>query len=126
MIRIYTIKSKQNEYLSFIKEYQKRIPDIKIIPVTKESKIPQHYIALTEEGITYTSKEFAEMITKLNQKDINFVIGPAEGLSETITKNAQKCISLSKLTFPHEIALLLLIEQLYRAHTIKTNHPYHK
>jgi 23S rRNA (pseudouridine1915-N3)-methyltransferase len=54
-----------------------------------------------------------------------FLIAGAEGFSQEVLKASQEKISLSELTFPHKIARLLLVEQIYRAQTIRSGHPYH-
>lgn len=83
-------------------------------------------IVLDEEGEHLTSKEFAALLDKSNHKKLYFLIGGAHGHDPTTRKKANKVISLSKLTFPHQMVRLILIEQLYRAFTINNNHPYHK
>lgn len=79
-----------------------------------------------ENGPTYTSQGMANLIEKsfLKTSHITLILGPAYGLSRTLLKNNQ-LIALSSMTFQHEIAHLVLIEQLYRALTILHNHPYH-
>lgn len=88
-----------------------------------------YIIALDENGEHCSSKEFAYLIDKLtkgNHKKVHFLIGGAFGHDAATLKKAHKVISLSKLTFPHQMVRLILIEQLYRALTIINNHPYHK
>jgi 23S rRNA (pseudouridine1915-N3)-methyltransferase len=58
--------------------------------------------------------------------DLAFVIGGADGLSTQVQERANFRLSLSRLTLPHALARVLLAEQLYRAHGILTNHPYHR
>jgi 23S rRNA (pseudouridine1915-N3)-methyltransferase len=86
-----------------------------------------HMIALTEWGKKSTSVNFANWCRDLFEKPakVFFIIAGAEGFSEEVFKNCQERISLSELTFPHKIARILLVEQLYRAQTIRTGHPYH-
>ncbi len=85
-------------------------------------------IALDEHGEKFTSREFARFIKDIMQdfKTIAFIIGGPFGLAKEVKNSCDKTISLSKLTFTHELAALLLIEQLYRAETILKNLPYHK
>ena len=59
-------------------------------------------------------------------KKINFLIGDTDGISSDIKKNSDLILSLSPLTFPHELARLILIEQIYRAVSISNNSPYHR
>ncbi len=86
-----------------------------------------HLIVMSEWGKKRTSIEFADWTKDLLEKQARpiFVIGGAEGFSEELLKSAKEKISLSDLTFPHKIARILLVEQLYRAQTIRTGHPYH-
>jgi 23S rRNA (pseudouridine1915-N3)-methyltransferase len=84
-------------------------------------------IVMTEWGKKRTSVDFAAWTEDLIEKQVRpvFVIGGAEGFSEEVLKTAKEKISLSDLTFPHKIARVLLVEQLYRAQTIRMGHPYH-
>ena len=75
-------------------------------------------------GKEFTSEAFAELI-KANPNAV-FVIGGAYGLSEEIISKSKKSISLSKMTFTHEIARTLLLEQIYRAFAIINGRKYHK
>jgi 23S rRNA (pseudouridine1915-N3)-methyltransferase len=86
-----------------------------------------HIVAMSEWGKKQTSVGFAEWTKILIEKPskIFFVIAGAEGFSDEVLKAAQEKISLSDLTFPHKIARILLVEQLYRAQTIRSGHPYH-
>lgn len=86
-----------------------------------------HLIVMSEWGKKRTSVEFAEWTRDLIEKSARpiFVIAGAEGFSDEVLKAAKEKISLSDLTFPHKIARVLLVEQLYRAQTIRSGHPYH-
>ena len=86
-----------------------------------------HLIAMTEWGKRSTSVAFAEWTKTLIERPakIFFLIAGAEGFSDEVLKNCQERISLSELTFPHKLARILLVEQLYRAQTIRSGHPYH-
>ncbi len=86
-----------------------------------------HLIALTEWGKRSTSVTFAEWTKSLIERPakIFFIIAGAEGFSDELLRNCQERISLSELTFPHKLARILLVEQLYRAQTIRSGHPYH-
>lgn len=85
-------------------------------------------IALDETGKQWTTSQLAETLKKWMQTghDTAFVIGGADGLHESIKQSADTILSLSKLTFPHGLARVILIEQLYRALSIIKNHPYHR
>lgn len=86
-----------------------------------------YIIAMSEWGKKNTSVAFAEWTKGLIEKPakIFFVIAGAEGFSDEFLKQINEKISLSDLTFPHKLARILLVEQLYRAQTIRTKHPYH-
>ncbi len=85
-------------------------------------------IALDENGEQFTSVQFSKELKKYLDagKNVSFVIGGAAGLSDEVLDKAGKKISLSKMTLPHELALLTLVEQIYRAMTIDNGIPYHK
>jgi len=85
-------------------------------------------VALCVEGTQKTSEEFAGFIDRTAQTDskITFVIGGSEGLSDDVKKLAADRISFSKMTFPHQLMRIILLEQIYRAFTINNNIRYHK
>jgi 23S rRNA (pseudouridine1915-N3)-methyltransferase len=90
------------------------------------NKTPKSFkIALCSEGERFTSDSFANRLAKINS-DISFIIGSSEGLDESIKNNADLKLSLSSMTFPHRLARIMLLEQLYRAFTILNNGKYHK
>lgn len=79
-------------------------------------------------GKLYDSFQFAEFVSKAEQdaRDLVFLIGGADGYPATWRERADKLMSLSKMTFPHELARVMLAEQIYRAFTILRGHPYPK
>jgi 23S rRNA (pseudouridine1915-N3)-methyltransferase len=83
-------------------------------------------ITLEIEGQMLTTLEFVDYIDENISKNLVFVIGSSFGLSQEVKNRSNYRLSLSKNTFSHAIARLLLVEQLYRYVTIKKNHPYHK
>ncbi len=86
-------------------------------------------IALDERGKSLTSREFARTITDWGNTGIAnlcFVIGGADGLDDSILQNAHLSLSLSAMTWPHLLARVMLLEQLYRAWSLQTGHPYHR
>jgi len=86
-------------------------------------------VALTREGRGLGSRELAGWLEECavrSTREVSFVIGGAFGLGEGILQRADLRLSLSPMTLPHEVARLLLTEQLYRAGTILRNEPYHK
>ncbi|MDR1764065.1 MAG: 23S rRNA (pseudouridine(1915)-N(3))-methyltransferase RlmH [Dysgonamonadaceae bacterium] len=89
---------------------------------------PDDFVALLDErGSSFTSLKFAGWIEKkqASARRLVFVVGGPYGFSEKVYQRANEKISLSKMTFSHQIVRLLFIEQLYRAATILNNEPYH-
>jgi 23S rRNA (pseudouridine1915-N3)-methyltransferase len=120
IIEINNIKLKKANSL----EIQKR-EGVKILD--KIDKIDQVFI-LDEKGKSYNSIDFSKFIENKivnSSKNIIFIIGGAYGFSEKIYSRSNSIISLSKMTFSHQIIRLFMVEQLYRALTIINNHPYH-
>ena len=85
-------------------------------------------IVLDERGVEWTTMQLANRLEKWLQEgqDTTFVIGGADGLHESIKSSAHIQLALSKLTFPHAMARVVLAEQLYRAVSLIKNHPYHR
>ena len=85
-------------------------------------------IALDERGATPTTKQFSQQMQDWMGmgQDVAFVIGGADGLHESIKHQAHHLLALSAFTLPHGLVRVLLAEQLYRAHTLLHNHPYHR
>ncbi|MBP9743558.1 MAG: 23S rRNA (pseudouridine(1915)-N(3))-methyltransferase RlmH [Burkholderiales bacterium] len=85
-------------------------------------------IALDERGKQLNSIKFAGQLdwVSLHYKSIVFIIGGADGIDEDLKQSANLIMQLSHLTFPHAIVRVILLEQIYRALTILTNHPYHR
>ncbi len=94
------------------------------------ARIPDrsHLAALTRVGRGMTSTGLSKWIQRaaVEGRDVAFVIGGAFGLHRSVTDRADRALSLSPMTLPHEIARLMLAEQIYRAGTISRNEPYHK
>jgi 23S rRNA (pseudouridine1915-N3)-methyltransferase len=94
----------------------------------KHLQLDDLVILLDEHGKQYSSVEFSEELQKYRNrsvKNIVFIIGGAYGHHEELKKKAHHMMSLSKMTFTHEMARLLFLEQLYRAFTILANEKYH-
>lgn len=89
-------------------------------------KIPDGHslVLLDERGAHVTSTFFATKMAT-SPKPVCFVIGSSYGVDDKLLEQADMQLSLSKMVLPHELARVLLLEQLYRAHAILTNHPYH-
>jgi 23S rRNA (pseudouridine1915-N3)-methyltransferase len=85
-------------------------------------------IALDEKGKSVTTKELAGMLDDWMSSgdNIDICIGGADGLHPEVKQQASKILSLSSMTLPHAFVRLLIVEQLYRAHCINLNHPYHR
>ena len=83
-------------------------------------------ICLTEEGKQFNSVELSSFLLSFKNKKISFLIGDTDGISSDIKRKSDLLLSLSPLTFPHELARLILIEQIYRAVSISNNSPYHR
>ena len=153
-IRLLTIGKTDNKSLqTLIDDYTKRlsfyvkfdleiIPDIKNVKNLSEaqqkekegelilSKITptDHLILLDENGKTFSSVGFSDFLQKkMNAgiKTLVFVIGGPYGFSETVYQKAQGKVSLSEMTFSHQMVRLFVIEQIYRGFTILRNEPYH-
>ena len=94
------------------------------------SKIKNEYvIALDIDGKEYSTLELSDKINDIKLKgvsEISFIIGGSYGLSDTIKKRADLRLSFSKLTFPHQLFRVILLEQIYRVFKIENNEPYHK
>ena len=88
-------------------------------------KQPGFIFALSEHGRSYTSEKFSSRLYGLGAR-VYFIIGGPVGLPPAIQQAADELLALSKMTFPHEMAQVLLLEQLYRAVSIHHNRKYHK
>jgi len=140
------IKEAVNEYSKRLKHYVgfeiEVIPDIKKAKNNtfemQKNKEGENILArnfagkemhlFDEKGKMYSSKEFAAFIEKKmvsGLKELVFVIGGPYGFSEKVYKKANSKISLSRMTFSHQMARLLCVEQIYRAFTILNGEPYH-
>ena len=137
------IKEAIDDYYNRIKKYTSieivEVPDEKIddelVVKRKEAerilsqiKEKEYVVLLDVKGIEYNSEEYAKFIndTFIHASNITFVIGGSLGFDETIYKRANKRISFSKMTFPHQLFRVILLEQIYRAYKINNNESYHK
>lgn len=148
-MKIYLVtvgKIKNKSYIAEIENYLKQIPyQVQIIEIkdepTKEGmkkekeailkKIPKnsYIICLDRKGKEYSSIKFSSFLENLintKNKDIVFIIGGSYGIDYDLLVYANEKISFSKLTFPHQLMRVILVEQIYRAFKIMENHPYHK
>lgn len=88
----------------------------------------QYLIGLHDTGATLTSEGFADFLRRMDEKEsrgIAFIIGGPFGLSESLLESCSTLLSLSAFTFPHELARVVLLEQLFRAESILRRFPYH-
>jgi len=146
-------KTDKKYIIDGIAEYEKRLMhyckfEVKVIPDIKNTKAMSaevqmqkegeqiisllrpstETILLDERGREYSSVEFAKFIERkgiAGQSDITFVVGGPYGFSQELKGIAKSMVSLSKLTFSHQLVRLLFVEQLYRAMTIIKGEPYH-
>lgn len=106
-------------------EEQKRKEGEKIIQCLNSD---DHVVLLDEHGKEYRTIDFAVWLDKLimlSKKRVVFIIGGPWGFSDEVYRRADQKLSLSRMTFPHQLVRLLFLEQLYRAFTIVKGEPYH-
>lgn len=87
------------------------------------------WVALDERGESMTSRQLARLIQEAQNRAVQtlpFVIGGPDGLEPALRAEAPRTLNLGVMTLPHELARLVLLEQLYRAHAILANLPYHR
>jgi 23S rRNA (pseudouridine1915-N3)-methyltransferase len=99
-----------------------------LLALIEKSKTSPFLILLDSRGKQVSSEELASFLEKHQSQgtqQLLFAVGGADGFSSEIRKRAQLELSLGKMTFPHELARVILLEQLYRAFTILKGHPYH-
>lgn len=141
------IKEGEEEYLKRIKRFVSfKWTEVKPVRITKNTSDKEvirkegenllakiepgdYVIALDRTGRQYSSEGFATTLKKLSNKNRNrvcFVIGGPLGLSKEVLKRADHIMSISEMTLTHEMARLILTEQIYRAFTIMEGHKYHK
>lgn len=151
MIRIITVGTIKEKYLKdAIEEYLKRLKkytNIELIEVKDEGLVeeqkainlegekinkylsPKDYIITLEiEGKAFSSEEFASKLNQIQIENSNivFIIGGSYGLSDEIKNKSKLHLSFSKMTFPHQLFRVFLLEQIYRAYKIMNNESYHK
>ena len=106
-------------------DYARRMPrgyEVERISVKKIPQKREAWIALDEGGKDLTTRQFAALLGS----DASFLIGGADGLPDQVKQSARLLLRISSLTLPHALAQVVLLEQLYRAATILTGHPYHR
>lgn len=151
MIKIICVgKLKEKYWKDAVLEYSKRISkytkievievsdynsnDINTILVQEKNDIIKHIsdrdcvITMEIDGNQLDSKELAKKIDSLylNYSNLTFIIGGSYGLHEDIKKRSNYALSFSKMTFPHQMFRIMLLEQIYRSYKILNNESYHK
>ena len=124
------VRSACDEYLKRLQRYTK----VEETEVKDEARIlgsiPEgsRLVALSRAGEAWTSRTLAERTARweMEGQDVGFAIGGADGLLGDVLGRADSTWSLSALTLPHELARLIMLEQLYRAYTIRRGEPYHR
>ncbi|MEL0265502.1 MAG: 23S rRNA (pseudouridine(1915)-N(3))-methyltransferase RlmH [Synechococcus sp.] len=118
--------------------YRKRLPGLEVVELkdstpAKEAeairaarKPAERLVLLSEEGRQLNSVALADLLGSWASERLVLVIGGADGHDQSLKQQADALLSLSALTFPHELARLMLVEQLYRASTILQGGPYHR
>ena len=154
--QIYAVGKLRVEYRAIFALYQKRLSQLNIVEVKNSKAnhpderiktegaalnlaaqkgagqksagqvLRPYRIALDKAGAQFSSEQFSNMLAQQGAGIVGFFIGGADGLGESITQQADRIVSFGKMTFPHELARLMLLEQIYRAEMIASGHPYHK
>jgi 23S rRNA (pseudouridine1915-N3)-methyltransferase len=132
MIRIITVGNiKKKEIGLLVDYYMKQMKRVSLEVVKDEekffSRITDAFVVVcSEDGKEMDSISFSSLLEKNMDRPMVFLVGGAFGLRDGVKKKADLVLSMSQFTFPHEIALLLLVEQVYRALQIHKGSPYHK
>jgi len=147
MIKVICVGKMNQKYLKEgIDYYAKQIPQkLEVIEVADEAsiqgkevegsrilskiKVSDYVVTLEILGQMIDSEGFAKVLDEqmtYSQGDLVFVIGGSYGLSDEVKERSQMKISFSKMTFPHQLMRLILVEQIFRGFMILKNHPYHK
>lgn len=141
---------KEKFYIEAVNEYSKRLSKfckLQIIEVEEETRQQniEKKINIESERLKNSSKGFTILLDRVKQEvsseelakiidisktvgvsEISFIIGGSNGVSEDLKKSVNKCISFGKITFPHQLFRVVLLEQIYRAFSINEKLPYHK
>ncbi|GAC1351339.1 MAG: 23S rRNA (pseudouridine(1915)-N(3))-methyltransferase RlmH [Polyangiales bacterium] len=124
-----------DDYLARLKHYttceeielKDDLPRVLTQSIRKALLPHAHVVALTIGSRARSSEEFAAFVEGISHRaiDLSFIIGGADGIPDEVVRAADEEMSLSKMTLPHQLARLVLVEQLYRAMTIRKGEPYH-
>jgi 23S rRNA (pseudouridine1915-N3)-methyltransferase len=120
------VKETELNYNKKLSENQAKTYEAKLI--NNHININSYKIVLDVQGQQLNSQEFSLLFKNqmMIGQNIDIIVGGAFGLDDSITKSAHIRLSLSKMTLPHQLAKLVLLEQIYRSQTILAAHPYHK
>ena len=135
-INLITVGKQEALFAEAVHEFTKRIGryiDFGVIETTDEKLMQvlekhERVFILDEKGKELSTMEFSDFLQKqlnIGGKNMCFVIGGAYGFNDEVKEKTDLIISLSKLTFPHQLARVIFLEQLYRAFTILNNEKYH-
>ncbi len=131
---------KSGPELELINKYQKRLkslsivelkastPESEALSISKHIKSSDYCVALDEKGKDVSSHNLANLLLSSSKdyKRIVFIIGGADGLTDSIRQQAHLILSFGKLTWPHLFVRAMACEQIYRIHSILNDHPYHR
>lgn len=139
-LHIVTIGKPKRAYaVDGLKEYAQRLGNLHTLRITHipdKHNDAKHILDATEKTFKValvinakqkTSEELAEFLKQkeLDAREVSFIVGGPDGLPEEVINQADAKLGLSKLTFPHDLAMVILAETLYRASSINNKHPYH-
>jgi 23S rRNA (pseudouridine1915-N3)-methyltransferase len=134
-------KTKEQAIAALTTEYIKRIEryipteqhefksEAALLDFADKEKIRPTLVLMDERGVHLSSLDFSKFISKHQDRGtqaLMFAIGPADGFSDIARKSAGAMLSLGKMVLAHELARVVLLEQVYRAFTIIAGHPYHR
>lgn len=108
---------------------EQTIKEIEGQRISSHTKPNNYIICLDLHGKQFSSEEFSEKLNNIalnHNSNITFIIGGTLGISENVLKNANELICFSKMTFPHQLIRVFLLEQLFRAFKISNNETYHR
>ena len=138
------LEALESDYLKRIKNLNFKIHEVKSVPdagrlerleeeaaevVKKIDSLGKgHVVLMAEKGKQFDSPGFSKWLygNLESHQNVFFIIGGASGHGQAVQEIANECISLGELTYPHKLARLLFVEQIYRGMTIRDGHPYHK
>ncbi|HEV2750153.1 MAG TPA: 23S rRNA (pseudouridine(1915)-N(3))-methyltransferase RlmH [Gemmatimonadales bacterium] len=129
-VRDAALRAACDEYLERLRHYarveEREVKDeARVLEAVAEGS---RLVALSRSGEEWTSGQLAEWTARweMDGRDVALAIGGADALPEPVLRQAERVWSLSRLTLPHELARVVLYEQLYRAYTIRRGEPYHR